>query len=470
LVFYYLNEFCLKSSDCGSITEFKETEIPLLGLEGTHPSFLSPTATAALSSADGRPAISTRTTRSRSRVVETAKSPSPVVEKQPIDASHETRPFHTAEELPSTARKPSSPSTRSTEIEPLDEDEDNDELDLIGPSTSPLYRERLSPQRITANKIVNTIHHSISKREVAEQEPSNTLPISESPFKGAPVSPAAESSLTEGEQEEPAEASIVIEGIEGRTTLRHPNYAHKETPEENEGMEVDEKNEITEGQNMERVLEVDKKMEVDQETKADDSDFLPTGTPGEYLPSRSMDVLYPALDTARDNREPPLDISMNLELKEIQDDARSNPSDSGAPVTELPKPIKYTPIHFPLPPSIQEAILIPIPTTNNRETAFNLDFAPEPLLPPSIPSNIENRQQYDPKYNLPPLNVLPADFIRKVKPRRKKDGKREKDDAIPMGLTRWGATIMANPLWKRVAKATKCLNTREWGVRDSLMP
>jgi chromatin modification-related protein VID21 len=160
---------------------------------------------------------------------------------------------------------------------------------------------------------------------------------------------------------------------------------------------------------------------------------------------------------------------MGLEKKEVLDDACSNPSDSSSPVTELPKRPKYIPIHFPLPPSIQEAILIPAPTTSNGETAFNLDVEPEPRFSPSAPRNIENRQQYDPKYNLPPLNVLPTDFIRKVKSRRKKDGRREKDDAVPMGLTRWGATIMANPLWKRVAKATKCLNTREWGVRSSVI-
>ena len=466
-----MNKFLLDSSDRGSITNFEETEIPFFELEDTHFSFISPPTTTSSSSVDGKLATSTRTTRSRSRVVEVVKSPSPTIEKQPIAASYETRPLRKVDYLPSAAPKPSSPSARTAEFEQLDED--NDELDLIGPSTSYIHREKLSPLRITAVPSTNVNHELISTREVLEQEPRHTASISEPSFKVAPVSPAMESASNEEEQEERAGILIGIEGTKERTTPQHPDDLSEKASEVDEGMEVDEETEVAQGENMEPAS--DEEMDVDKETKTDARNSLPIQTPNELLPSPIEDNFEagvlgtatqgPVLETAE---EPPLDKVTSLERKEIQSDIRSSTSEPGTPVTDVPKPPKYTPIHFPLPPSIQEAILIPAPTTNDEETAFNLDFEPELTLS-SVPTNIENRQRYDLKYTLPPLSVLPTDFTRRVKPRRKKDGKREKDDAVPMGLARWGATIMANPLWKRVAKATKCLNTREWGVRDDLI-
>jgi chromatin modification-related protein VID21 len=372
------------------------------------------------------------------------------------------------EYLPSAAPKPSSPSTRTTEVEQLDEDDD--ELDLIGPSTSYIHREQPSPRRITAIPSTNVNPESLSTREVLEQELGSTISIEPS-FKEVPVSPAMESAFIEKEQEEHADILIGIEGTKERTTPQHPNDVSEKDSEVNKGMEVDEETEVAQRQNIEPLS--DEEMDVDEETKNDAGNSLPIRIPNEHLPSPIVDTFeagvsgtatqQPVPDAAE---EPPLDRVTSLEKKEVQSGTRSNPSESGTPITYVPKPPKYTPIHFPLPPSIQEAILIPAPISNDEETVFNLDFEPELIISSPVPTNIENRQRYDLKYTLPPLSVLPTDFTRKVKPRRKKDGKREKDDAVPMGLTRWGATIMANPLWKRVAKATKCLNTREWGVRD----
>lgn len=84
----------------------------------------------------------------------------------------------------------------------------------------------------------------------------------------------------------------------------------------------------------------------------------------------------------------------------------------------------------------------------------------------------DGNKHFDPIYTLPPLGVMPADFTRKAKPiRRKKDkekeGKRDRDDTVPMGLARWSATLMANPLWRKVSRANKTLSTREWSVRSS---
>jgi len=468
LTFYSLNEFCLDSSDRGSITNFKEVEIPFLALEETHPHSLSPPTTTSSSSVDGKLATSTRTTRSRSRAVEVTKSPSPIVEKEFVAASYETRPLHQVEYSPSPAPKPSSPSTRTTEVEELDEDDD--ELDLIGPSTSILREQpstpRISPRRTTPIPSANANQESTSTIEVLEQEPIHTISISEPLFKRLPVSQAMKSSLIE---EEHADILMGVEGTKERTPQPLNDVSEKDSEVDN-GMGMDEETEVAQGQSMESALE--EEMDVDNETKSDAENSPPIRTRDDLFPSSTVDdfetgvsgiaTQHPVPDTVE---ESPPDKAAGLEKMDIQSHIRSNPGEPGAPVIEVLKPPKYIPMHFPLPPSIQEAILIPAPTTNDEEISFNLDFEPEPTVSSPVPTNIENRQQLDVKYTLPPLSVLPTDFIRKVKTRRKKDGKREKDDAVPMGLTRWGATIMANPLWKRVAKATKCLNTREWGVR-----
>ena len=123
------------------------------------------------------------------------------------------------------------------------------------------------------------------------------------------------------------------------------------------------------------------------------------------------------------------------------------------------------------PPIIREDIVIPIPLKSTGEV-YHIDAsaAPKSLEPPISP--VHYRQQYDPQYKLPPLSVLPAEFSRKTKTTKRKkererdksDGKKDRDEVLPMSVSRWGATVLANPVWKRVSRASKCLSTREWGV------
>jgi chromatin modification-related protein VID21 len=130
------------------------------------------------------------------------------------------------------------------------------------------------------------------------------------------------------------------------------------------------------------------------------------------------------------------------------------------------------PIKIDLPPIIREDIVIPIPLKPTGDQVYHIGVlaAPKSLEPPISP--VHYRQQYDPQYKLPPLSVLPAEFGRKTKntkrkkerERDKSDGKKDRDEVLPMGVSRWGATVLANPVWKRVSRATKCLSTREWGV------
>lgn len=143
---------------------------------------------------------------------------------------------------------------------------------------------------------------------------------------------------------------------------------------------------------------------------------------------------------------------------------------SKPPKALSPEPPKYIPIHIPLPPSIHEDILIPTPTPTQNEDEFHIDTAGEPRFETVANEGADDSNHFNPHYTLPPLSALPPDFIRKSKPpkrsKKEKDGKKEKDkdDAVPMGIYKWGATLQVNPVWKKVSRSTKCLSTREWGV------
>ena len=130
------------------------------------------------------------------------------------------------------------------------------------------------------------------------------------------------------------------------------------------------------------------------------------------------------------------------------------------------------PIKIDLPTIIREDIIIPAPLNLTGNQLYHIDtsMASKSLEPPVSP--VHYRQQYDPQYTIPPLNVLPPEFTRKTKTAKRKkererdksDGRKDRDDVLPMGISRWGATVLANPVWKRVSRASKCLSTREWGV------
>ena len=119
----------------------------------------------------------------------------------------------------------------------------------------------------------------------------------------------------------------------------------------------------------------------------------------------------------------------------------------------------------------REDIVIPIPSKQTgHEYHIDTLAASESLEPSNSP--VYYRHQYDPQYKLPPLSVLPPEFVRKTKTSKRKkererdksDGKKDRDEVLPLGVNRWAATVHANPVWKKVSRATKCLSSREWGV------
>lgn len=116
--------------------------------------------------------------------------------------------------------------------------------------------------------------------------------------------------------------------------------------------------------------------------------------------------------------------------------------------------------------------------TVRRDSApVAFEFKEEPIPPPVVEEKtiVPSQILYAPvTYTLPPLKALPPEFHRKGKQRQSRRRDKEKTETrpnqewIPMGLNKWSATLRANPIHKKVSKASKCLSTREWNVRSSI--
>jgi chromatin modification-related protein VID21 len=113
--------------------------------------------------------------------------------------------------------------------------------------------------------------------------------------------------------------------------------------------------------------------------------------------------------------------------------------------------------------------------------AYNYAFDSEGNISPTKEAELSSpatllRSGSHTKYSLPPLKSLPAEYNRKNKSKQRKrekerernDAKRDTNDWTPTGLNKWAATINANPVWKKVSRATKSLSSREWAVSRAL--
>lgn len=142
-----------------------------------------------------------------------------------------------------------------------------------------------------------------------------------------------------------------------------------------------------------------------------------------------------------------------------------------APILALP------PSAFILPPKPSTEVFIPAtlaPVGEPPQYALELATAEPRSLTTSEWLNPEFSLNRD--YTLPPARSLPSDQQRRLKlgkSQRKKDKEKDKgpesrkdgaDDWMPLGINKWGVTIKANPLWKRVSRATKTMTTRDWNV------
>lgn len=151
------------------------------------------------------------------------------------------------------------------------------------------------------------------------------------------------------------------------------------------------------------------------------------------------------------------------------------PSPSPSPVAEIPPRLMV--IHTAVDVvSIQPSLLIPTPTSPAPALPdFSFGDADGESLEEPLQATVSTEirhHHYNPNYNLPPLKALPPEYLRKGKSSKQKkkdkdkaDTKGSKEEWAPLGFAKWGAIIRANPMYKKVSKATKCLSTKDWGVR-----
>lgn len=156
---------------------------------------------------------------------------------------------------------------------------------------------------------------------------------------------------------------------------------------------------------------------------------------------------------------------------------RRSPSSRRNKKPIIPYPPDNTPLSPPKPPPAP----IIIQLTPSKSNALDVDdyhfvdAAPLPEVPVELPSAITQRLKKAMSYAVPPAAELPVEFNKKGKPgkskRRDKERERsgstdggKKDDWTPMGMVRWTALLSANPVHKRMSRASKCLNTRDWNV------
>ena len=165
-----------------------------------------------------------------------------------------------------------------------------------------------------------------------------------------------------------------------------------------------------------------------------------------------------------------LDVNLTVEMMKTED---------------VPEEILMDVVHYdpPLPiariesqGSVSEYVLDAKvePDPPRTEFKFNTPPASPPAEEEQTVAPLQTRYK-PPVYTLPPLKTLPPEFFRKGKQRQSRKRDKDKSDSkgsqewTPLGLNKWSAVLRANPVHKRINKATKCLSTREWNVRVHLI-
>lgn len=179
------------------------------------------------------------------------------------------------------------------------------------------------------------------------------------------------------------------------------------------------------------------------------------------------------------------------------------PGPERAPSVEIQQPPPTVVQHVEIPPAtdaegdatlgLRRAVShaeAPLPIARiESQTKYLVSEAPSPAPPPpdfmfgaemSSEEHIEDRKPAinpaqtllkSPDYTLPPLKTLPMEYNRKGKPKPSKKRDRDRGDGKqewqPLGLAKWNAILRANPIHKKISKASKCLNTKDWDVRAS---
>jgi len=184
----------------------------------------------------------------------------------------------------------------------------------------------------------------------------------------------------------------------------------------------------------------------------------------------------PALLTPPESTSPPTPQVPQAEIKPPPMPSPQPPS----PPTLAPAPapvLALPPSAFMLPPRPSSEVFIPATLTPTKEPPhYALEQAAAEPRSLAVSEWLNFEFSLNRHYTLPPARSLPQDQQRRLKlgkSLRKKDKEKDKvpesrkdgtDDWTPLGINKWGVTIKANPLWKRVSRAPKTMSTRDWNV------
>lgn len=315
----------------------------------------------------------------------------------------------------------SGPSVTSVQLYPrrIPEDESDDELDLFGS-----YHRKPTPQQ------TETI-----------QEPATASP--------EPVPVIVDDDLADGE------GDVDNEDV--------PEDSAFPLPEDIVGqMDADWDDDVDKNQ-ADETIDGDQ-MSIDEDDEPENHRQSPQPSPPQFEDAGHLS------DTS--------DEALSVTSKEVDDRMDTQPD--LAPATLLKAPILAEP-HYPSEPLCLVSDKAPRPIFVLGPIAplkaYNFAFDSQVSVPPTKEAELPPpatllRSGPRAKYSLPPLKSLPAEYNRKnkskqrkrEKEREKNDAKRDTNDWTPVGLNKWAATINANPVWKKVSRATKCLSSREWAV------
>ena len=156
-----------------------------------------------------------------------------------------------------------------------------------------------------------------------------------------------------------------------------------------------------------------------------------------------------------------------------QTEGHTSPPPPTPPAPPVFFPLALPPSAFILPPRPSTEVFIPaVLAPIGKSPQYSLDVVT--TEPRSLTTNewLNPEFSLNRNYTLPFAKSLPLDQQRRLKlgkslrkkdkvPETRKDGI---DDWTPLGINKWGVSIRANPLWKRVSRATKTMSTRDWNV------
>jgi chromatin modification-related protein VID21 len=190
------------------------------------------------------------------------------------------------------------------------------------------------------------------------------------------------------------------------------------------------------------------------------------------------EVDEPVLLTPERRSQSVVPLSPSPQASQTEGHTSPPPPPPSPPALPFFSPLALPPSAFILPPRPSTEVFIPAALAPiGQSPQYSLDVTT------TEPRTLTTNEWLNPEfslsrnYTLPFAKSLPLDQQRRLKlgkNPRKKDKEKDKvpesrkdgiDDWTPLGINKWGVSIRANPLWKRVSRATKTMSTRDWNVR-----